>query len=68
MTAALDRQTIERLRTLDPGEALRVATNAVYEAESVGCDDFLDLYERLVYEGVVTWAEIEAFERAPHTH
>ena len=61
MTAVLDPETMERLRTLRPEQAFREATNAVYETGAVGSEDFLDAYEMLVESGILTWKQIEEF-------
>lgn len=63
MSATLDRETLERLRTLSPREALRNATDAVYRAGAVSSDDFLDVYEQLVDAGILSWEEIEQLDR-----
>ena len=61
MSAILDRETLERLRSLPPKEAFRSATDAVYRAGAVGSDDFLDVYEQMVDAGILSWEEIEEF-------
>ena len=62
VTVQFDPQTIEQFRKLPPREALRRAKSAIYGAGAVGSEDFLDAYEQLVREGVVTWEQIEEYE------
>jgi len=62
MAVAFDRETIERFRSLPPRQALEQAKNAIYRAGQPGSEDFLDIYEQLVDESILTWEQIEEFE------
>jgi hypothetical protein len=57
----LDERTLERLRTLSPEEVLRSVTDSVYAAGPAGSEDFLDVLEQLVEEGILTDEQVEAF-------
>ena len=61
MVAEFDGETIERLRSMHPRKALREAQDAVYRAGAVSSDDFQDIYEQLVHEGILTWDQIEEY-------
>lgn len=61
MGTILDPDTLERLRSLPPEKAYKVATDAVYGAGGVSSEDFLDVYEQLVEHGILTWAHINAY-------
>jgi hypothetical protein len=63
MAARLDPETLERLRTLPPREAFEECRRAVHRAGRAGSEDFLEIYEQLVEAGIVSWEEIEGFER-----
>ena len=63
MTTILDPDTVERLRRLGPRKAYEEAKDAVYRSGAVSSDDFLDVYEQLVEQGVLTWDQIEEFDR-----
>ena len=62
MAAILDPDTLERLRALTPKEAFVKAKDAVYGAGAVGSDDFLDVFQQLVDEGILSWEQIEEFQ------
>ncbi len=61
MGAILAPETLERLRTLPPRQALAEAKHAVYRSGAVSSEDFLDVYEQLVDEGVVSWEQVAEF-------
>jgi hypothetical protein len=61
MSTILDADTLEWLRSLPAEKAYREATDAVYRAGSASSDDFVDVYEQLVEQGILTWDEIEQF-------
>jgi hypothetical protein len=61
MAAILDPDTLDRLRSLPPREAYTEAKDAVYRSGAVSSDDFLDVYEQLVDDGILTWDQIEEF-------
>lgn len=63
MPLEFDRETIERYRSLPADEAFEQVRSAVYRTGSVGSEDFLEAYEQLVREGVLTWEQIESFDR-----
>ena len=63
MSPTLDNETLDSLRELSPREAFRNVTDAVYRAGGVSSDDFLDVYEQLVDAGILSWEEIEQFDR-----
>ena len=63
MPLEFDRETIERFRSLPAPEAFRQVRDAVYRTGSVGSEDFLEAYEQLVRHDVLTWEQIEAFDR-----
>jgi len=61
--AELDPDTIERFRTLAPRAVYDEVRAALYRLGPVSSDDFRDAYETLVEEGILSWEEIEGFER-----
>ena len=63
MPIKFDPETLERFRTLTPGEIYTEVTEAVHRAPgSAGSEDFLDALEILVDEGILSWDQIENFE------
>jgi len=64
MAAELDRDTIERYRSLSARDAFEQAKSAGYRAGAVSSDDFLDLFGQLVDEGILTWDQVEDFNRS----
>jgi hypothetical protein len=64
MTTKLDQETIERYRSLSARDAFEQAKSTAYRAGAVGSDDFLDLFEQLVDEGILTWDQVEEFNRS----
>ena len=44
-----------------PAKAYREATDAVYRSGAASSADFLDVYEQLVENGILSWDEIESF-------
>lgn len=63
MVARFDADTIERFRSLPADEVLNRAKDAVYRSGPVSSEDFRDIYRQLVDEGILTWSEVEAFDR-----
>ena len=63
MAAVFDPETLERLRTMTARQAFLVAREAVYRSGPVSSDDFADVYGQLVEEGILSWEEVEAFDR-----
>ena len=57
-----DDETLDRFRVLAPPEAFRAAKHAVWAAGPVGSEDFLDIYEQLIEEGILTRDQIEEFD------
>lgn len=62
MAIQFDEQTLERLRRLPPRQAFEQARDAVFRTGEAGSDDFGDMYDQLVREGIVTRIDIEQFE------
>ena len=62
MAIRFDRETIERFRTMSPRRAFEEARKVVFRTDSVGSEDFLDMYDQLVEEGVLTWGQIEEYD------
>ena len=60
--AELDPETIDRLRTLAPRAVYDEVRAALYRLGAVSSDDFREVYEDLVAEGILSWEEIERFE------
>lgn len=63
MPLEFDRETIERYRSLPAREVFEQVRSAVYQTGSVGSEDFLEAYEQLVREDVLTWEQVQAFDR-----
>jgi len=64
MAAELDRETIERYRSMSAREAFEQAKSDGYRAGAVSSDDFLDLFGQLVDEGILSWDQVEEFNRS----
>ncbi len=62
MAAVLDPETLDRLRTLTPRQAYETARQAVYRSGAVSSEDFLDVYEQMVDEGILSWDQVGEFE------
>ncbi|MBZ5638092.1 MAG: hypothetical protein LAO51_04955 [Acidobacteriia bacterium] len=62
MAAVIDPETLDRLRTMTPQQAFEAAKQAVYGSGAVSSEDFLDVYEQMVDEGILTWEQVDAFE------
>ena len=63
MATQFDQQTIERFRTLSAQQVVEQAKDAVYRSGAVSSDDFMDIYQQLVDEGLLSWEQIEGIER-----
>jgi hypothetical protein len=61
MADLFDFETLEKLRALPPRDAYDVVKNALYKQGPTQSQDFLDAYEELVEEGILTWEQIEEF-------
>lgn len=64
MATELDKETIEQYRSLSAREAFEQVKSAGYRAGAVSSDEFLDLFEQLVDEGILTWDQVEEFNRS----
>ena len=65
MAMRFDADTIDRLRAMPPEKAFRAAKDAVFGGHEVGSEDFLEACEQLVEQGVLTWDQVEDFDRSP---
>lgn len=65
MGVRFDEETLERFRTMSPHEAFRAARTAVFGTREAGSEDFLDIYEQLVEEGILSWDQVEQFDERP---
>jgi hypothetical protein len=65
MGMRFDEETLERFRAMSPKEAFRAARTAVFGARESGSEDFIDVYEQLVEEGILSWDEVEQFDEHP---
>jgi hypothetical protein len=63
MAAVLDPETLDRLRTMPPRQAYETARQSVYGAGAVSSEDFLDVFEQMVDEGILSWEQVGEFER-----
>lgn len=63
MAEVFDPETLERLRTMTARQAFSVAKEAVYRSGPVSSDDFADAFEQLVDEGILSWEDVETFDR-----
>jgi hypothetical protein len=63
MAVRLDAETIARFRTMSPEDVFRQVTDAVYAAGGAGSEDFLDVYEQLVEEGILRLDQVRPFDR-----
>jgi|WetSurMetagenome_2_1015567.scaffolds.fasta_scaffold173785_2 hypothetical protein len=63
MAAVLDPETLDRLRTLTPRQAYDTARQSVYSSGPVSSEDFLDVFEQMVDEGILSWEQVGEFER-----
>ncbi len=63
MEALFDSETLERFREMTPREVFIEAKRTVYRSGAATSDDFLEVYQALVDEGILTWEQIEAFDR-----
>ena len=61
----IDRRTLEDLRELGPRDAWERVRRAVYQIPGgTSSEDFQSALEQLVREGILSWDEIERFERS----
>jgi hypothetical protein len=61
MADLFDFETIERLRALTPRAAYDAVKSALYRHGPTTSEDFLEAYEELVEEGILTWEQVEEF-------
>ena len=60
----IDRRTLEDLRDLDPRDAYETVRRAIHQLPGgASSEDFQSALEQLVGEGILSWDEIERFER-----
>ncbi len=59
----LDSEDIDRLRSMAPREAYEDLKTSVYRAGAISSEDFQAVFDQLVEAGVLTWDQIEEFER-----
>ena len=62
MAIAFDPETLARFRKLPPVKVFKEAKDAVYKSGSTSSHDFLDVYEELVSQGILSWEQIEEYE------
>jgi len=60
--AEFDPQTLDRFRALEPQAVFEEVRDALYRRGAASSGDFLEVYEELVSEGILTWEQIEGFE------
>jgi len=61
----IDRRTLDDLRELGPRDAFETVRRAVYQYPGgVSSEDFQEVLEQLVQEGILSWDAIERFERS----
>ncbi len=61
--ALLDSESIERLREMSPHKAYMDLKSTVYRGGAVSSEDFQSAFEQLVDAGILTWDQIDEFER-----
>src|SRR5262245_59748487 len=62
--AIFDPDTIERFRSTDPRQAFLEVKSSIYRMGGVSSEDFLNAFDELVDAGVLSWEQIEEFERS----
>jgi hypothetical protein len=62
--AIFDPETLERFRRSDPREAFWEVKASIYRMGGASSEDFLSAFDELVDAGVLSWEQIEEFERA----
>jgi hypothetical protein len=63
MDEIFDQSTLERFRAMRPRDVYAEARDAVYRLGSTTSEQFRDVFEELVDKGVLTWSQIEEFEK-----
>jgi hypothetical protein len=61
MATILDPDTLERFRTMSPRQAYLLAKEAVYRSGAVSSEDFLDVFEQLVENGILTQEQLDQY-------
>lgn len=61
--AIFDEETVNRLRRAHPREVYSEVKEAIYKTGGASSEDFLSAFEELVDAGVLSWDQIEEFER-----
>ena len=59
-----DPETLQRWRGMEPRAIYDEARAALYQRGAVTSEDFLDAFEELVEEGLLTWDGIDSFEES----
>jgi hypothetical protein len=63
MVTVLDVDSVERLREMTPREAYHDVKRTIFRAGGVTSDDFQSAFDQLIEAGILTWEQIEEFER-----
>ncbi len=58
-----DPKTLRYFREMSPKDAFEEARSAVYQLGAVSSAEFLDVYQELVDQGILSWSQIEDYER-----
>ena len=61
--ATLDPESVERLRGMSPRDAYLEVKTSIYRSGVSASEDFQAAFEQLVVAGVLSWDQIEEFER-----
>jgi hypothetical protein len=59
----LDPESVERLRIMSPRDAYWEVKSSIYRSGVSASEDFQAAFEQLVAAGVLSWDQIEDFER-----
>lgn len=59
-----DQKTLERFRQLTPRDAFWEVKTSIYRSGAASSEDFHDAFDELVDAGVLSWEQIEEFEKA----
>ncbi len=62
MEALFDTETLDRFRGMSPREAFEEARTTVARFGAATSEDYVEVYQALVDEGILSWEQIEAFE------
>jgi hypothetical protein len=61
--AIFDPETLARFRRTDPRETFWEVKSSIYRTGGASSEDFLNAFDELVDAGVLSWEQIEEFER-----